>query len=89
MMKWKNKIEVKNLQAGGNEMFQSSCLIVLCATKVAKWIQTKNVFCKWWNFQNISYIFFLQKTAKKDEEEELTDDEMKEKNWSEESSSRR
>ncbi len=86
-MKWKKKIEVKNLQAGDNEMYKSSCPRVPCATKVAKWIQTKNVFCKFWNFQNISYIVFLQKTEKKDIEEEPTDDEMKEQNWSEEFSS--
>jgi hypothetical protein len=40
------------------------------------------------HIQNISYIVLLQKTAKKDEEEELTDDEMKEKAGRVESSSR-
>ncbi len=39
--------------------------------------------------KKISYLGLLQTTAKKDEEEELKDDEMKEQNWSEETSSGR
>ncbi len=66
-MKWKKKIEVKNLQAGDNEMYKSSCPTVPCTTKVAKWIQTKMFsangeilkLVREWQFKKISYIGLL------------------------------